>query len=215
MTRVVRWVPATKEVTLASQHAALGNISLYDALSATLNAKVEPAVEAMREAGKSVCFTWRKADAHVIAELAEAEGLEVELITGDQSHAERQLRVDRAREMGRSIVATIDSTGAGVDGLQFVATTGIFHALDYVPIKLAQAEARLHRHGVASPVTWVYIAMEGSADQHVINTVVDKLDQWRQAMGKDSTGALGATLDVQRSEEAALAEVMEAMKGDI
>lgn len=214
MTREVRWVKPTKEATLATEQATLGNLSVYDALSATLDGKVEAAVEAMREAGRSLCFTWRKADAQRIAELAREEGLEVELITGDQSHAERQVRVDRARDRGHSIVATIDSTGAGVDGLQHVATTGIFHALDYVPIKMAQAEARLHRTGVASAVLWVYIAMENSADQHVISTVVEKLDQWRQLMGADSTSTLGDDLSIQRSEAEALNEVMNAMRAD-
>ena len=214
MTRVVRWVKPTKEVTLASTQAALGNLSVYDALSATLAGKIDAAVEAMLDAGKSLCFTWRKADAQRIAELAEEAGLKVELITGDQSHAERQVRVDRAQKLGHSVVATIDSTGAGVDGLQHVASVGIFHALDYVPIKMAQAEARLHRTGAVSPVTWVYIAMENSADQHVISMVVEKLDQWRALMGADTTSTLAGPLSVQTSEEDALKAIVEAMRED-
>ena len=202
----------TKEVKLATEAAVLGTISMYDALAATLAGKIAATVEAMQEAGKSLVFTWRKADARAIADAAEEAGIKVELITGDNSHLERQHAVARARQSGASVVATIDSTGAGVDGLQFVATTGIFHALDYVPIKLAQAEARLHRMGVASPVHWVYVAMEGSADQHVIGTVVEKLDSWRQIMGKDGTAEIGGVLDVAVDEAEALRALQEAFR---
>ena len=109
-------------------------------------------------------------------------------------------------------MVTIDSTNAGVDGMQAVASTLVFHALDYVPIKLAQMEARLHRIGQANAVTAVYIAMEESADSFVVDTVVEKLDQWKAAMGNDSTSDMGVTLGAPATHEAdALAAIYAAM----
>ena len=215
LSRSVRWVPGTKEARRACEANALGQLSLYDAMSATLAAKIDATVEAAVEAGKSLVLTWRRADAVEIQARCEAEGLVVELITGDMSHVERARAVTRAHSTGATVVATIDSTGTGVDGLQHVASVGIFHALDYVPIKLAQAEARLDRIGQTQPVTWLYMAMEGSADQYVIQTVVEKLSQWSDIFGKDGTSALGESIvsaEVEQSTEAALAAIKEAMR---
>jgi len=217
LTRLVKWVPGTKEAKRASEAAVLGNLHVSDALEATLLAKIPVAVEAMREAGISVVFTWRKVDAYKLAEDFTADtGEPCEVITGDITHKERQAIVDRCVAKRTSLVATIDSTGTGVDGLQNISSNGIFHALDYTPIKLAQAEARLHRLNSTKPVTWTYIAMEDTVDEAVVETVVEKLDQWRQLMGEDSTAGIGTGLqnNAAASEEAALNAILEAMKDE-
>lgn len=192
--RQVRWVPATKHATMALQASALKQMSFLDALQATLDEKIDVAVEAAQAAGKFVLVTWQKKHAELMHDQLNEAGFPTEIITGDYSHAEREAAVDRARKTGASLVCTIDSTNAGVDGMQHVADTLIFHALDYVPIKLAQMEARLHRIGQQNSVTSVYIAMENSADSFVIDTVVEKLDQWKATMGSDSTAAMGDTM---------------------
>lgn len=217
LTRTVRWVKGTKEARTACEANALGNMSLYDALATTLTAKIDTCVEAMVEAGKSLVFTWRKADAHEIAARAEKEGIDVRIITGDETHRRREALVSEAAKVGASVVATIDSVGTGVDGLQFVADTGIFHALDFVPIKLAQAEARLHRIGQIAPVTWVYLAMEHSADQYVVSAIVDKLQSYADVLGADETSRMGNVLtdaEVAASTEAAMAAIREEMAND-
>lgn len=217
LTRTVRWVTPTKEAKMACEANALGMMSIYDALATTLAAKLDATVEAMEDAGTSLVFTWRKADAAELEVRAVKAGLEVVRITGDMSHAERQRSVDNAIKSKASVIATIDSIGTGVDRLQYVASTGIFHALDWVPIKLAQAEARLHRIGQALPVNWIYMAMEQSADQYVIAAVVDKLVQWAAILGKDMTSELGEVVTesaVSQSAEAALAAIREEMKND-
>ena len=214
-TRVIRWVTGTRQATKSLEAFALKQLSFADALNATLDAKLDAAIEAAMSAGKFLLVTWQKKHAEILHEKLNEEGYPCELITGDYSHAEREAAIDRARQSGASVVCTIDSTNAGVDGLQHVASTAIFHALDYVPIKLAQMEARLHRIGQSQPVTAVYLAMEDSADSFVVQTVLDKLDAWKATMGGDATASMGDTLgapNMKQSEEAALAAIYAAMK---
>lgn len=214
-TRQIRWVKATKAATTAIEKFALKQLPFAEALNATLDAKIEVALEAARSAGaRFVLVTWQKAHAQLMYEKLQEDGYPVEIITGDYSHAEREAAVLRATKTGASLVCTIDSTNAGVDGMQHLADTIIFHALDYVPIKLAQMEARLHRIGQKSPVTAVYIAMEDSADSFVVDTVVEKLDQWKASMGGDATAKLGDAMGAPASadqEQAALSAIYAAM----
>jgi SWI/SNF-related matrix-associated actin-dependent regulator of chromatin subfamily A-like protein 1 len=217
LTRQIRWVPAVKSATKALEASVLNQISFTDALTATLDAKVDAAIEAAQNSDKFLLFTWQKRHAELMHERLNDEGYPCEILTGDYSHAEREAAVDRARKNGSSVVATIDSTNAGVNGLQYVASTAVFHSIDYVPIKMAQAEARLHRIGQKNAVTVVYIAMEDSADSFVVSTVVEKLDQWKAAMGADTTSSMNDTLDSPQSaqhEAAALNAIFAAMESE-
>lgn len=217
MTRTIRWVSRTKEATQALQASALKQMSLTDALKATLDAKIAPAVDEARAAGKFVLVTWQKRHAEMLHEQLNDLGVECEIITGDYTHKEREATVDRCRARNSSLVVTIDSCNAGVDGMQHIADTIIFHALDYVPIKMAQMEARLHRIGQKNAVTAIYLAMEESADAFVIETVIEKLDQWKASMGSDSTSEMGDTMGTPHSptgEAEALAAIYAAMEND-
>lgn len=188
LTRSVRWLPPTKPATKMLQAYAGKQCSLTDALVATLEEKIKPAADLVEELeGNAVVFTWRKQDVAALAAEITKRGVDCVTITGDQSHAAREVAVRQATERKACVVATIDSTGTGVDGLQHVADTVIFHALDYTPTKMAQAESRLHRLGQSEPVTAIFLAMENSADRFVVEKVVDKLESWRQTMGTDST----------------------------
>lgn len=205
LTRVVDWVEAEKPASLAFQKAMMTKQagSTFDALQATLQGKLKRAVELACEARKFLLFTYTKEHARWLANEIEKEGVNCLCITGDLSVQKRQSLVDSARGKDLGVVATIDSVGTGVDGLQHLASTAIFHALDYTPIKLAQAEARLDRTGQTEPVTVIYIAMRESMDARVIETAVEKLDQTRQLL-KTDTGirdALNAHEDGAGAEE--------------
>lgn len=213
ITREMLWVPAAKEATKALEAFALKQMSFGDALNATLDAKVDATVDACIAAGKFLLFTWQKRHAELFAEKLGEAGFPVEVLSGDYTHAERAAAIDRAQKSGASVVATIDSTNAGVDGLQEIADTAIFHSLDWVPIKVAQAEARLHRIGQKNPVTCVYVALTDSADQVVVETVIEKLEQWTNIMGQDDAVKMHGALSGSDagSEEAALAAIYAAM----
>lgn len=217
LTRIMRWVPPTKEAKLAVASAALKQMHFSEALKATLAGKIDAAVEAADDAGKFLLFTWQKAHAEEMYDQLQKLGHNVELLDGDWTPAERQLIIDRATKSGSSVVATLGSSAAGVDGLQHIASTVIFHAISYVPIEMAQAEARLHRIGQKNPVTVVYIAMEDSADKYVVDTVLEKLDQWRASMGDDATASMADTVSQgsdYNAEAAALSAIYEAMEAD-
>ena len=215
LTRVIRWVPAEKRATQALQAFALSQLKLSDAIEATLASKMKPVVEAVTELeGHAIVFTWQKKDAHELARLIEEEEFPVVCITGDMTHAQRARAVTDATTRKACVVATIDSTGTGVDGLQHVASTVIFHALDYTPIKMAQAESRAHRLGQSLPVTALYFAMENSADRLIVEKVVDKLDAWRQTMGADSTSAMNDVMAAPQTAEmeaAAIKDIYESL----
>ena len=202
LTRVIRWVPAEKRATQALQAFALSQLKLTDAVEATLQSKMKPVVEAVDELeGHAVVFTWQKKDAYELGERVEALGYPCVVITGDMTHKQREAAVADAAKRKACVVATIDSTGTGVDGLQHVASNIIFHALDYTPIKMAQAESRCHRLGQKDPVTALFFAMEDSADRLIIEKVVDKLDAWRNTMGSDSTAAMNDVMAAPQTAE--------------
>lgn len=203
LTRVIRWLPRDKRAADALTAFALRQLHLTDALKATLLSKMKPVVEAVSELdGHAVVFTWQREDAHELVRLISEEGYPAVLITGEMTHKQRESAVDDAAARKACVVATIESTGTGVDGLQRVADTVLFHALDYTPIKMAQAESRCHRLGQTKPVTAVFFALEDSADRLVVQTVVEKLDAWRQTMGSDSTSAMNDVMAAPQTAEA-------------
>lgn len=185
LSRHVVWVESEPAATVAF-HTALasqGRGDTYRALEATLKAKMEPAMNLAKQAGRFLLFTWLKEHAAEMWRiLNEDMDTPCELVTGDITADKRGALLERARLRGCGVVATLDSMGAGVNA-QSVASTGIFHALDYTPAKLAQAEARIHRIGQTRGVTWTYLAMKESYDELVVRTVIDKLDQQHAVMG--------------------------------
>lgn len=181
--REIRWVDLDKTAGKMSTAFHLKSASITDALKATLKAKMETCVELAQEAGKFLMFTWLKEHAHELYSMLTKAGVACHCITGELSHTKRQELIDDARKNGMGIVATVDSCGTGVDGLQKVASIGIFHAIDYVPQKMLQAEARLNRIGQEEPVTWYYVCMKETVDEVVVKMVTDKLDGWRAVMG--------------------------------
>lgn len=201
--RQVIHVPATARATHEFRHSMVHRSkgSTYKALSASLEGKMETAMELARTAKRFFLVTWQKKHAEFMYRKLNADGTPCYLITGDISHKKRQALVTLAAKEGAGIVATIDSTGTGVDGLQHVASIGVMHSTDFVSLKLRQCEARLDRIGQTEPVLWYYLVMKESMDEWVQTTVIEKLDQWKQLMGVDESEDLSAALDGRESGE--------------
>ncbi len=199
LTRQVVWVDAEQEATIAFHAAVLQRKSgsTSEAIESTLKGKMPEALRLAKELKQFLLFTWMKAHAQQMHKALEEGGTPCVLITGDVPDSKRKalVRLAATRQMG--VVATIDAAGTGMDGLQHVASTGIFHALDWVPNKLAQAEARLHRLGQTAGVQWIYLAMKDSIDHRIVHSCLEKLDSWHKVMagergmseafGKEST----------------------------
>ena len=209
--RQVVWLDADPGASAAFRRSAIGRApgDMHKALEATLNAKVDAAVAEGMMADKCLIFTWTRAHATEIHRRLEAEGKKAKLVHGGMTAQLRNKQIAEAAKEGASVVATVDSVGTGVDGLQHVAHIGIFHALDWRPLQLAQAEARLARIGQSQGVLWKYLALKDSADEVVLHTIVDKLDQARAVLGQRSNQGLRDTLaDYGTASEADLLKEM-------
>jgi SNF2 family DNA or RNA helicase len=76
------------------------------------------------------------------------------------------------------------TTGIDLVGFDAVILVG----LDWLPSKLLQGEARVHRQGQARAVAiWYLIGLE-TVDEVVRERVLDRLDMWEEILGKESTG---------------------------
>lgn len=215
LTRQVVWLPADAEGEKALKAAVLNKRAnaTYEAVRSTAVAKLDAAVELAVQAKKFVLFTYEKAHAKELASRIDKHQVPCVCITGDISVEKRQALIKQATSTGGGIVATIDSLGAGVN-LQGVANVGIMHVLDWVPLKMAQAEARIHRLGQTLPVHWYYLACHETMDEIVVKNIVEKLDQWRAIIGSASNRSLRDDLaggDTEANEAAALKAIYEAM----
>lgn len=219
LTRQILWVEPTPKATAEMKHAILhrNKGATYEALSAALDGKMQAAMEQAAQAKQFLLFTWQKRHARFMQEKLEEAGTPCVLITGDTSQNERRSLVELAVAQKCGVVATIDSCGTGVDGLQHVANIGIFHSTDFVPLKLLQAEKRLDRLGQTQPVQWLYIMMRESMDQWVGELVVEKLAQYTSLMGKDEADVLRSALvgrDANITVEQAETNALRALYGE-
>lgn len=218
--RQVRWIDPTPEAVRAYSAAAVGfgRASMHHALIATLKGKMEEAVELAVESKQFLLLTWMKEHAHYFAKTLNVEhDTPCVLITGDMSLKQRAAAIKDAHARKKGLVATIDSTSESLN-LQGLASVGIMHYLPYEPNKVVQAEGRLHRLGTVDNVVWNYLVMRDSADMLVLNTVINKMDQWTQTMDtsrRDLRHTLGDAVDGKQAaanDAEVLAALYKAMK---
>jgi SWI/SNF-related matrix-associated actin-dependent regulator 1 of chromatin subfamily A len=215
LTRQVMWLDPTPKATRAMQVATMtpSPKAMQAALEATLDGKMDEAVRLAVDAKRFLLLTWRKDHAAKLAQRIADTGVRCYLLTGDVPQPERMAAVRQAAAEGAGIVATIDSVKEGIN-MQAVASIGIMHALDWVPLKMAQAEARIHRMGQTVGVTWYYLAMRESMDAPVVRTVLSKLDSMHALIGGDKgmRGDLGANEDGAGSSSKALADIYSSLE---
>lgn len=215
LTRQVLWLDADPKATHALHMAKLARTSAGTeaGLEATLRAKIPAVVDLALEARKSLILTTRKWAAEAICSALEKVGLENWVcITGNDSPAKRQQLVRQAVEAGSTVVATVDSVGEGLDGLQYLTNIEIQHGLHYRPFVMRQGEKRLDRMPYPlGPVTVYYPALRNSMDELVLDTILPKMEAAAELMGDsgaaDSASALGAGL----TDEQAAASLYDAL----
>ncbi|MFA5944111.1 MAG: DEAD/DEAH box helicase [Candidatus Thermoplasmatota archaeon] len=134
-------------------------------------------VEPLMESGERVIFFAYHKD--VVARLAEALPGRVATITGDTPAPVRRAVLD-ALDHVDFLVATMDSTGYGVDGIQLHASHVAFVELDWTPTKHEQCEGRLHRIGQIDRVSSWYFVASNTLDR----VMMDVLDsKWSDIQG--------------------------------
>lgn len=217
LTVSVRWVDGTPEAKKAFMKMQLniGKGSVTDAILATLRGKVDEVLRLAQEARRFVLTTWTNTGAAELHRLLNEAGTPCILVTSSMSGPRREQAIQLAVAQKCGLVATHDLFAVGLN-LQEVSSTGILHALDWVPLKLAQLFNRLHRINTVNPVTWHVVAMRESIDQVLVDTCVNKLDQFRSVMGKtkhrNMRHALADSKSNQSAEKAALASIYEALE---
>jgi SWI/SNF-related matrix-associated actin-dependent regulator 1 of chromatin subfamily A len=216
LTRQVVWLPTDAEGERAFKAAILNKRAnaTYLAVKATAEAKKEAAVQLAHQAKRFLLLTYERAHAEQMASMLDKLGTPCQLIHGGIPIQERFKRIALAKKMGHGIAATIDSMKGGLN-LQGVAHIGIMHTLDWMPLKMAQAEARIHRMGQTENVLWYYLACKETMDEIIVRKVVEKLDHWRAILGFDSNrnmrDDLGNASGGAASEKDALRAIYEAM----
>lgn len=96
---------------------------------------------------------------------------------GNLSEKQRMVELNEFKTCLRQVlIATTQSIGTGVDGLQEHCRLGIVIDADYSPEINAQAEDRLNRLGQSEPVVWYYLECEKTFDTRVrkINDMKNK-----------------------------------------
>jgi SWI/SNF-related matrix-associated actin-dependent regulator of chromatin subfamily A-like protein 1 len=183
--RVISWVELPKKAR-TSNRIATNKRELRAALDAAADAKLSPVLATLVSDGYApggrVVATWRKAVAAAVAESYRAAGLvNVEIITGEVAQREREKRIARARSSEGILVVTIDSCSLGID-LTFASQCDVVEFV-YEPWKLVQLEGRVHRYGQTRNTIFRYFAMAGSADELVIEKIVNKLGNIEAIVG--------------------------------
>lgn len=172
-TRNVVWLEGSKKQKAFS---LTNKRELRAALDSAADAKLPTVIETLINDGwetPRVVFCWRKSVVSAVAESYRAAGApSVETITGDVLPKERERRIARCRS--GILVVTIDSCGVAIDLSH--APYADFVEFVHEPWKFIQAEARVHRFGQQSKTVVRYFAQSGSADELIIDNVVNKLE---------------------------------------
>jgi SWI/SNF-related matrix-associated actin-dependent regulator of chromatin subfamily A-like protein 1 len=186
-TRQVVEVEIKRECRTPIGSALKSDRLLREALALAADGKLPKAVEMIinhvESGSKVVVFTHRKAIAELMATSLKANNIVAKVITGD---VPQKRRVEIVDEQPTVLCATMDSTQVGID-LTF-ADIAVFVELDWVPSKLAQCEARLHRYGQKRNVLIQYVIALSTADEVIADAVVAKLDMFAKGIGKLDDG---------------------------
>lgn len=136
----------------------------------------------IREASSRVLIlTLRKDTAATIA-----GELRCPYVTGD-------IAPDRRRGViadAQIAVATLHSVTTGIDLIGF--DHEIMTGLDWVPSRMLQGEARIHRLGQGRACTVHYLVGLGTVDERVREVVIDRLDVLQRVAGAGDEGLQGA-----------------------
>lgn len=119
------------------------------------------------------------------------------LYTGSESPAQKARSFDEFRDGDARILMMSLRSGAGLDGLQDVASTLVFGELDWAPGVHKQAIGRLHRPGQAKPVVAYFCKSDEGADPFMSEVLDVKAIQADMLMNPENDDLI---LDVDTSD---------------
>lgn len=74
----------------------------------------------------------------------------------------------------RVFIGQIQAAGEGIDGLQRVASIAVFVEIAYTPGIIKQAIGRLYREGQKHKCLFQFLMVEGTIDEHILDTTIMK-----------------------------------------
>tara|TARA_R100000664_G_scaffold1650_1_gene4277 strand:+ start:42518 stop:44434 length:1917 start_codon:yes stop_codon:yes gene_type:complete len=163
---------------------------------------INETIEGLQGGGKVVIFTARRADAELwavkirdaVKKGDRATRAPVYMVHGGVSDGDKNRAVDAFRESDGPIVlvATGQSVGVGVDGLQ-TATLAIFAMLPWRPGDFVQWKGRFDRLGGVATLLKVVIA-QGTYDEEVVMRLVDKFGPIEEYLTAEELSGVGDKL---------------------
>jgi len=201
---------------LKAAHKRGGGTALLEVRLAQAASKKTKAVMTLIEdhvgsGHKVTVFTGRRRDCQRLAEkvaknkLVKKKKAQVWMANGETSPEKRKEIVNLYKESDGPcvLVATGQSMGESVDGLQFGTAAAIFCMLPYSPGDLRQWEGRFCRLGQKCPVVIYYVIAEDTVDEHVADILIRKLSSVEK-VAKDTELAEAADVLAGISDEDAI-----------
>lgn len=202
------YVPALKK----HRFNWLQDTALFDKhLEATADAKLLAIQEALAsESASTAVFTYRVAYAKdLAAKLLAATGRRVFLITGEDSHKERDETIQQVQATpGCLLVASMKSIGIGIDLNGFALA--YFLELYYSPAVMLQALGRFTRLSGSGSTKITFVIAQGTLDESVVAGLEPKLRAINSALGSPTASTLAdmiATTETEDQFKARLREI--------
>jgi SWI/SNF-related matrix-associated actin-dependent regulator 1 of chromatin subfamily A len=123
-------------------------------------------------------FVHHKEVGRTLEALVRTEGTSVVRIDGGVTGRAREAaKADFVSGRARVLVASIEATGTGLDGLQKASSCAMFLELPWSPGKMEQAEGRVWRVGQARGVQVYCIIGRDTIDEYILRRVGEKQDR--------------------------------------
>lgn len=142
------------------------------------SAKLDAAMEIIENTDQPiVVLTMFKDLVYLLAKRLSNAKISYAMYTGNENEAAKATAKNNfMRGTAKVFVATIQSIGLGVDGLQ-VAPTFLFLDRSWSPLDNEQAEGRSRFHLQNRPVNFIYLLAEGTVDKYV-DTIIQTKKSW-------------------------------------
>jgi SWI/SNF-related matrix-associated actin-dependent regulator of chromatin subfamily A-like protein 1 len=131
--------------------------------------------------GRPLILTLRRRSARELGKRLNAPS-----VTGEDEATTRRALIADAP----CAVATLHSVTTGINLTGFDCV--IFVGLDWIPSRMLQGEARIHRIGQDKPCTIYYLCAKGTLDEIIRERVIERLDNEAAVLGDGSDGLRGA-----------------------
>ncbi len=123
----------------------------------------------VEESGPTVCFAWHREVYSILQE--RLKDLNPVFYTGEETPKQKLAAFEAFTKGDSPLFIMSLRAGAGLDGLQYVSSTGAFGELDWARGVMSQCKGRLDRDGQTDPVTCYYLVSQEGSDPIVSETL--------------------------------------------